>query len=147
MSHPYTPKVVEKLVHVPDIAWPTIILISCALVTEFSMVYLFHQKLVHPLLLYVVNSIAIFAAFTPMHDAAHGSIGRGKYRWINNVVGHLSALAFPIPFPAFKHLHLQHHKHTNEDEDPDVWTAQGSWFILPFRWISIELHYFYLYIS
>lgn len=51
--------------------------------------------------------------------------------------------ALPLPFAAFKRMHLLHHKHTNDEHlDPDVWAAKGPFYLLPLRWITVELSYY-----
>eukprot|EP00600_Ochromonadales_sp_CCMP1393_P006933 CAMPEP_0174954976 /NCGR_PEP_ID=MMETSP0004_2-20121128/728_1 /TAXON_ID=420556 /ORGANISM="Ochromonas sp., Strain CCMP1393" /LENGTH=171 /DNA_ID=CAMNT_0016202859 /DNA_START=685 /DNA_END=1198 /DNA_ORIENTATION=- len=83
----------------------------------------------------------------PDDDAAHGSIATRKYAYLNSVVGHVAAMCFPVPFPAFKHLHLMHHKHTNEEgKDPDMWAGAGPVYLLPLRWMTLELKYYVSYL-
>ena len=100
-------------------------------------------------------SLAAYVSFTPMHDAAHKSICRGRgMLWVNDFVGHASGLALAAPFHVFKHLHLEHHKYTNYPEhDPDMWVSGGaagysqlSAIFLPFRcmtivWVGYVGHY------
>jgi beta-carotene hydroxylase len=148
MHHGFTNAFLEsKNIKVPLIAWPTVFLAVVPLMVEGYVMWQLYQGNINKYLACLINTVAIYIAFTPMHDATHGSVGQQEYRWLNNVIGHLSATAFPVPFEAFRHIHLQHHKYTNEENDPDLWTAQGPWFLLPLRWYSIELHYYYLYIS
>lgn len=65
-----------------------------------------------------LSVFAVFVAFTPMHDAAHWAVS-SKYRWINELVGHLAGIPSQAPFYGFRYCHLQHHKHTNDPkEDP-----------------------------
>jgi beta-carotene hydroxylase len=67
---------------------------------------------------------------------------------LNVIVGYACANSFPFaPFAAFKHCHLQHHSHTNDKEkDPDMWTALGPWFLLPLRWLTVDLSYYARYL-
>lgn len=99
---------------VPDIAWPTLLLVaSCFFVLTLVISSLYYDT-IHRVVAVIVMTCCNFALFTPMHDAAHGSIftvGSG-YRILNDIVGVICGLAFPLPFYAFKYLHLQHHKHT-----------------------------------
>jgi fatty acid desaturase len=47
----------------------------------------------------------------------------------------------------FKYCHLQHHKHTNDpDHDPDHYVASGPTLLLPLKWLSIEVKYYFVYI-
>ncbi len=146
--HEYSPAIIEKICPIPKIAIPTIVLTLLGLFFEFSIMYLLYHNIIHKYIACTINTIVIYALFTPMHDASHGSIGRQEYRWINNIIGHLSSFAFPVPFPAFRYIHLQHHKYTNNiDYDVDTWTSHGPWYILPFKWFTLELYYYYVYIS
>lgn len=76
-----------------------------------------------------------------MHDASHGSVAtvRSGHRYINDTVGLLAGLCFPIPYFAFKYLHLLHHKYTNDPvNDPDSFAGAGPSYTLPFRWMLME---------
>jgi fatty acid desaturase len=64
---------------------------------------------------------------------------RSGHRYLNDTVGVLSGLCFPIPYYAFKFLHLLHHKYTNDPmNDPDAFAGAGPAFTLPFRWMLME---------
>jgi fatty acid desaturase len=44
-------------------------------------------------------------------------------------------------------MHLIHHKYTNiPEKDPDYWAGQGPYYMLPLRWMSIEIKYYTYYI-
>jgi beta-carotene hydroxylase len=67
-----------------------------------------------------------YAAYTVMHDAAHGSISgsHAGLRWINEWMGYGAAFVMMIPLTAHRHEHLTHHRHTNDPEgDPDYVVA------------------------
>lgn len=86
--------------------------------------------------------------FTPMHDAAHGSVfnNAGGMRWANGLVGRIACLPFG-PYVAFRYIHLQHHKHTNHDGlDPDMYSGRGTSWLLPLRWLTQDLHYYVEYL-
>ena len=89
----------------------------------------------------ILSTIMAYASFTPLHDAAHRSVGR--CRWISAVVGRAAGIPLMAPFPAFRMMHLAHHKHTNDPEnDPDIWSGSGPRLLLPLRWITQDLHYY-----
>jgi beta-carotene hydroxylase len=113
---------------------------------ELLVLYLLHNGHISHYWGMAVNTIVVYAAFTPMHDASHGSIGNRQYSFLNSLSGNLAGFCFPVPFPAFKHIHLLHHKHTNEDADPDKWAGLGPSFFLPLRWLTMELKYYVIYI-
>ena len=143
-----TPGELKKIITIPDIAWLTIILLICSLSTQAITVYLLHIGSITNYMAILINSIAIFVSFTPMHDASHGSVACHKYGYINTIIGHCAGCAFPLPFDAFKYLHFQHHKHTNEpDEDPDLFVGGGSAIMLPIKLFSLEYCYYYMYLS
>ena len=145
MVHFLTPGKVKEVIKIPDIAYFTVLLAMAALATEGCVLYLLHKQAISTTLGCAINTIAIFVAFTPMHDAAHSSIATtaSGVRWLNTFVGLAMSNCFPVPFAAFKHVHLQHHKHTNDPEhDIDSWAGRGPWFLLPFRWFTTEAMYY-----
>ncbi|MCA9629889.1 MAG: fatty acid desaturase [Myxococcales bacterium] len=86
-----------------------------------------------------------FIAFTPMHDAAHRSVA--KARRVSEVTGRLAGVILLAPFPAFRWIHLEHHKHTNEaGADPDFYSGAGPRWQLPLRWLTQDLHYYWVYL-
>ena len=146
-TSPLTPATVGKVVKVPAIAWPTLLLFLTCVCVQASVIWALHKSMLSEYVAFAINTMVVFVVFTPMHDAAHGSIGSGSFRFINSIVGHLCGACFPIPFSAFRHLHLQHHRYTNEAEDPDLWAGQGPAILLPLRWFTVELNYYYMYLS
>jgi fatty acid desaturase len=41
---------------------------------------------------------------------------------------------------------MQHHRFTNDKtKDPDVYVGTGPWWLLPFKWLSLDLSYLYFY--
>ncbi|MGI9346782.1 MAG: fatty acid desaturase [Gammaproteobacteria bacterium] len=89
----------------------------------------------------LTNAFIYYFFFSVMHDSAHSSISSTK--WINDWIGQV-ALSIFSPFSAmtfFKWAHMEHHRFTNDhDKDPDIW-SHGSLWLLPFRWMSIDLYY------
>lgn len=135
-----------NLVEVPNIAWPTIILLFMCAVVHCATLWCIAFELISPWVGLIINTFADYVVFTPMHDAAHGSVAKHKYGILNNIVGNVAATLFGLPFAAFKHLHLMHHKYTNEDRDPDLWAGIGPWYILPLKWATTEMHYYSIYL-
>lgn len=150
----FTPGNINKVVTIPDIAWPTIFLFVVAFgVHIFTLVNLYLRR-IPEFMACAINTFAIFAVFTPMHDASHGSVAKHQYNYINSFIGHLAGCCFPLPYGAFKYLHYQHHKHTNEEGlDPDLFVHSGggallsSSFLFPVKFFSLEFFYYYMYLS
>ena len=142
-----TPKTVRAAIgELPAVAWPTVCLLLLCILIEITTVSLLHVHLIPRWVAVGVNTAAIFAAFTPMHEASHSTVGLKKLKLLNPIVGWLSGSCFPMPFPAFRTMHLLHHKHTNESLDPDLWAGSGPVFLLPLKWLTIELKYYVWYI-
>jgi len=67
-----------------------------------------------------LNSLAVYASFTPLHDATHRTVSRN--RRFNDFVGTLSCLLLlpGITTRIYRYLHLQHHRYAGEvGRDPD----------------------------
>lgn len=126
------------------VAWPTLALTAVAL-GGWLWALLAALSGVTPWITLPVATWCAFAAFTPMHDAAHRAVTRR--RWPNELVGRLCSVILTAPFPAFRCVHLTHHKHTNEPGlDPDLWSGQGPRWALPLRWLTQDLHYYVVYL-
>jgi beta-carotene hydroxylase len=131
---------------VPPVAWPTLAVTAAIIFTWTACFVLGHRETVSLWLLIPISSYCAFAAFTPMHDSAHGSVAR--LRWLNNLVGRLTAPLLMGPFGVFRFMHLEHHKYTNEPgKDPDLWSGEPPYALLPLRWFTQELHYYWWYFS
>lgn len=125
----------------PGIAWPTVLLALCSVVGWFISVTCGILGVFSPWIAIPVSTICIFVAFTPMHDAVHYSVAP-KARWLNELVGRISAVPFSAPMPAFRLVHLLHHRYANDPvRDPDHWAGEGSQWLLPLRWASMFPYY------
>lgn len=73
-------------------------------------------------LAFPIATINVVLCYLPSHEAQHDIIGRPgtKWRWLNELVGHLSTIPLVLPHRVAKLTHLQHHKHANDPAlDPD----------------------------
>ena len=86
-----------------------------------------------------IATLNVILCYLPSHEAQHDIIGRKgtKWRWLNELVGHVSTIPLVLPYRAAKLTHLEHHKHTNDPErDPDYsMRANGP---LHMIWVSIK---------
>ena len=132
----------------PSVAWPTIILFIAAFAI-FGLSTAAHIE--GELSLFwtiLINSIACYLSFTVVHDATHGSVT--SHRKVNDWLGRIStALLSPIPFfRTFRYIHLQHHSFTNDEaQDPDLYVGRGPRWLLPLKWVTLDLYYFYFYLT
>ncbi len=79
---------------------------------------------------------------TVIHDACHNAAHPNK--WINQFMGHGSAILLGFSFPVFTRVHLEHHKYVNHPKnDPDhiVSTFGPIWLIAP-RFFYHEYFFF-----
>ncbi|QBE67982.1 Beta-carotene hydroxylase [Synechococcus sp. WH 8101] len=94
-----------------------------------------------PLLL-ITGFLALHLEGTVVHDACHKAAH--PVPWINQAMGHGSALLLGFSFPVFTRVHLQHHSHVNDPKnDPDhiVSTFGPLWLIAP-RFFYHEVFFF-----
>lgn len=131
----------------PDLAWPTIVLYlaSLTILASATPAMVIGQL---PLWLGIpANTVAMFAMFTVLHDAAHHSISKAD--WVNELLGRLS-MPFVVvygSFGLFRFIHIEHHRNTNEAMgiDPDAWTSAGPAWQQPLRWMTLDLWYVAFY--
>ncbi|MEX2200850.1 MAG: fatty acid desaturase [Dongiaceae bacterium] len=111
----------------PEIAWPSILLtLGLLAVLAISSAFAVAGDL--PILAAAaINAVALYAIYTPLHDASHSAIvpRRKGLRWVNTAIGLVAA--FPIFMFHFHHRksHFMHHARTNMPDDPDTF-AMGS---------------------
>lgn len=127
----------REVMKTPEVAWPTLAATAGAAAAVFAGLHL--QS-------FLLAALGAFYAFTPIHDASHGSVGRG--RALNAWTGRIAGLLMGGSFVAFRYMHLEHHRFTNEgmEKDPDHWSGEGPWFLLPLRWSTQESRYYWLWV-
>jgi beta-carotene hydroxylase len=82
---------------------------------------------------FLLSTLCCTLAYLPSHDAQHQSIAKkgSKLHWLNELVGHVSAIPIVLPYKVAWIEHREHHAHANDPElDPDfgfngknVWRA------------------------
>ena len=107
------------------IAWPTVALGLCITLAYMITPLLVVNGSLPVLLGLPLMSLLTYAAYTVLHDAAHGSItgSHRELRWLNELMGYLAAWILMIPLTAHRHEHLAHHRNTNQADDPDLAVA------------------------
>jgi ferredoxin-NADP reductase/fatty acid desaturase len=128
----------------PAVAVPTLALAVASVGAFVSLAWLGATGRLPVPLVVVLQGLAAFASFTPMHDASHRSVARAAP--LNEFVGWVTALVLTAPFPAFRHLHLEHHRNTNDPaRDPDMWSGAGGPWSRLFRWATQDIAYYVFY--
>lgn len=140
------PILFQALIQRPKIAWPTILLLVVAFALFGLSTFAYVQGALSLYWAMLFNTIAAYISFTPAHDATHNAVSSN--RKLNDWVGRTSTLLqSPVPFfRTFRYVHMQHHRFTNDKhKDPDAYVGTGPKWLLPFRWATLDLSYFYYY--
>lgn len=127
-----------------EVAWPTVIM-GLMIVAGFLLVcYLGTMRYIPLWLGLIINSLILYAAQTPLHEACHGNIaGRDSSKmWINHLIGYLCGWVLLHEYKAFRHMHLAHHRNPNNEElDPDTWVKVKNPLHVAFRCFTIVFYY------
>lgn len=88
-----------------------------------------------------LGTSAGWMAFTCLHEASHGNVGR--VRALDALVGEVAAHVLGVRFLAFRQIHHRHHRFANDPErDPDRYTGDGPAWSRVFRLATTDLHYY-----
>jgi len=68
---------------------------------------------------WVMQGTMFWALFVVGHDCGHGSFSR--YKWLNNVIGHLCHTPILVPFHGWRISHRTHHANTGNLETDESW--------------------------
>lgn len=125
------------------VAWPTVLL-GVVVAASYVATPILVVAGVLPLLVAVpLMAFLTYAAYTVLHDAAHGSIsGSDKsVRWLNEALGYVMGWILMIPLTAHRHEHLAHHRNTNQpDADPDFVVANMAKSPLHAVWAAVQIY-------
>ncbi len=141
------PALFEALTQRPDTAWPTVWLLVAAFAIFGLSTYAYVEGLLPLFWAISFNTIAAYMSFTPAHDASHNAVSTN--RQLNEWVGRMATvLLSPVPFfRTFRYVHMQHHRFTNDKaNDPDAYVGTGPRWLLPIKWATLDLSYFYYYL-
>ena len=68
---------------------------------------------------WLMQGTMFWALFVVGHDCGHGSFSR--YRWLNNLIGHLSHTVILVPYHGWRISHRTHHANTGNIETDESW--------------------------
>ena len=115
--------------HTGETAWPTILLGGFCFSAFGATLCLAALGVVPLWLSFLVIALVVYASYTIVHEAVHGSIN-GKNRslaWLNDLMGYAAAQIIGASFTAHRKEHLAHHRATNKPgTDPDFDLVGGS---------------------
>eukprot|EP01095_Lingulamoeba_sp_RSL-Kostka_P001151 TRINITY_DN1162_c0_g2_i2.p1 TRINITY_DN1162_c0_g2~~TRINITY_DN1162_c0_g2_i2.p1 ORF type:complete len:206 (+),score=1.06 TRINITY_DN1162_c0_g2_i2:38-619(+) len=137
---------IKKISRISVLSIPTVVLMLFSfLMYGFGLYCYFYFNL--SIIGFLLQTIACVLLFTPVHDAAHGSVS--KYKFLNDIIGRICSPLYPFNvFPTFRFVHDLHHKHTNHPiKDPDNYSSHGPIFLLPFRFSTQIVYYNVFYLN
>src|SRR4051794_34414565 len=125
---PRYPAVARK----PVLSWPHIgLVLGCY--TAFGLAAWGYLSGTIPfLVMLLINQAAIYASFTPLHDAVHNSASSSQR--VNDAIGTVSAfLLLPgISTTVYRILHMEHHRWVGDKKkDPDLVFVEAPRPVLP----------------
>lgn len=124
-----TIKIEAEIAHrqTPAVAWPTISLIIGVWIALVGATWLAVTGRLPLAVAAIINTVALYCIYTPLHDAIHSAIvtRSRRLRWINSVIGIAAAAPIWMFFHHHRKSHFVHHAKTNMPEDPDTY-AIGS---------------------
>ena len=125
----------------PSFAWPTLVLAFLTIVSVLLIDVLCVMGRMPIWTGTLANILIYYFYFSVIHDGVHRAISRHKKvnDWVCQAA--ISTFAPYAAMPFFRWAHMEHHRFTNDhDKDPDIW-SHGSPFLLPFKWMTIDIHY------
>lgn len=125
----------------PVIAWPSVILTGICVTCIYAVYILGFSHLMPLWAGCLINVVAGYLLFSVIHDAIHRSIS-SNFR-LNDWCGRLAATSMSpgSTLGLFRWGHIQHHRHTSASGDPDNWLHGGPTWVLPLRWMVIDVYY------
>lgn len=138
----------QELTKLPVFAPMEIALAVTAFTAFFTGSWLYLAGEINFLLMLLINSIAIYASFTPLHDATHRAVSSN--RKVNDLIGTVCCLLLlpGITTRIYRYLHLEHHRYAgNRNKDPDEPFVSASNWALPFILAGLDVHWSLWYLK
>lgn len=137
----------KRLTSPPSLAWPTVIMLASAWAVMLFVDVLGVMGHVPLWVCAIVNGLAGYLMFSAVHDSIHRAVSKNTE--INDWVGRIALLSLSpmASLGLFRWGHIQHHRFAVSDQDPDRWTYQGPKWLLPLKWMLIEIWYFYVVVT
>tara|TARA_B100000212_G_scaffold322554_1_gene281964 strand:- start:1237 stop:2133 length:897 start_codon:yes stop_codon:yes gene_type:complete len=135
--------------NISGISWPTILTFIVSAFVIISMQFLYARNQIHLLPHLIITSYFMYVMYTPLHEASHQNISGTvkKFRFLNPVIGFLSAAFYLHSYTQHTWSHLEHHKYANDKElDPDYIIKGSNWLSIMARGFFILLIKDYFYV-
>lgn len=132
----------RELTQTPFLAWQTAMMMVVCLGVFFTTVVLAVLDRIPLWAGALINGLIGYLIFSVVHDAIHRCISSNQK--LNDALGQFSLLAFSpmVSLSLFRWGHIQHHVHASGQRDPDRWCFEGRKWLLPVRWMFIDVWYF-----
>jgi len=131
------------------IAWPTVItFIVAAFVLILSQIA-YANQIIGLVTHLILSSYFFYMMYTPLHEAVHQNISgkNKKFKFLNPLLGSISAAFYLHSYTQHRWSHLEHHKYANNPElDPDIIIKGPTWFSIAARGFFILLIKDFFYI-
>ena len=102
--------------------------------------WLYLDEKIPYLAMLLINSFAVYASFTPLHDATHRTVSRN--RRINDAIGTICCLLLlpGITTRIYRYLHLEHHRYAGHpSKDPDEPFVSSKPWAIPFVLAGLDV--------
>jgi omega-3 fatty acid desaturase (delta-15 desaturase) len=84
----------------------------------YAAAYVLDSWLFWPIF-WLMQGTMFWALFVVGHDCGHGSFSR--YKWLNNLIGHLSHIPILVPYHGWRISHRTHHGNTGNIDTDESW--------------------------
>lgn len=84
----------------------------------YAVAYYFDSWLFFPIF-WVMQGTMFWALFVVGHDCGHQSFS--KYKWLNDLMGHICHTPILVPYHGWRISHRTHHKNTGSLENDESW--------------------------
>lgn len=127
----------------PALATPTLVLLALLYFTGALSTWAGLTGRLPLALMFVINTLVAYGAYTPLHEALHDNIAKGRLRALTPVVGVAASWLFLHNYALQRATHLSHHANLNDPKrDADHWVAGKSPLSVALRCLTIVVaHY------
>ncbi|SPP92950.1 fatty acid desaturase family protein [Bradyrhizobium vignae] len=129
-----------RLTNPPKVAWPTVAVLVYVVFGVIAVDVAAIRGLIPLWVGTLLNVATMYPFFHVMHDSMHRAASSNVKLndWIGRIV--LVATGSLGTLETIRYSHMMHHRFTNDPQDPDHY-FHGSWWTLPFRWMTPDLRY------
>jgi len=111
---------------------------SFVIVSLLSLALYLDSWLFYPVYWFLQGTF-FWALFVVGHDCGHGSFS--KYKWVNNLFGHLAHTPILVPFHGWRISHRTHHNNTGNLDKDESWYPLSQSEYRNLDWASHFLRY------